>query len=158
MGVPVVTAPCEAEAQCAELARKNRVYATATEDMDALTFKTPKLLRKLTFSQVLIDKTVARLLRYLNCLNYCLQGNKAQPIVEIDFELAMSGLDLTYEQFVDLCILCGCDYCGSVRGVGPKTALKLIRQYKTIESVLEYIKKEKKYAIPKDFTQYRSIP
>ena len=158
MGVPVVTAPCEAEAQCAELARKNRVYATATEDMDALTFKTPKLLRKLTFSQVLIDKTIARLLRYLNCLNYCLQGNKAQPIVEIDFELAMSGLDLTYEQFVDLCILCGCDYCGSVRGVGPKTALKLIRQYKTIESVLEYIKKEKKYAIPKDFTQYRSIP
>jgi flap endonuclease-1 len=52
MGVPVVNAPCEAEAQCAELARKNRVYATATEDMDALTFKTPKLLRKLTFSQV----------------------------------------------------------------------------------------------------------
>ena len=52
MGVPVVNAPCEAEAQCAELARKNRVYATATEDMDALTFQTPKLLRKLTFSQV----------------------------------------------------------------------------------------------------------
>ena len=38
MGVPVLTAPCEAEAQCAELARKNKVFATATEDMDALTF------------------------------------------------------------------------------------------------------------------------
>lgn len=84
-----------------------------------------------------------------------LQGSKAQPIVEIDFSLAMSGLDLTYEQFVDLCILCGCDYCCSIKGVGPKTALKLIRQHKTIEAVLAHIKKEKKFAVPKDFTQYR---
>lgn len=36
MGVPVITAPCEAEAQCAELARQGKVFATATEDMDAL--------------------------------------------------------------------------------------------------------------------------
>lgn len=83
------------------------------------------------------------------------QGNKAQPIVEIDFALAMSGLDLSYEQFVDLCILCGCDYCCSVKGVGPKTALKLIRQHKTIEAVLEHIKKETKFVVPKDFTRYR---
>jgi len=37
-------APGEAEAQCAALCRANLVYATATEDMDALTFATPKLL------------------------------------------------------------------------------------------------------------------
>lgn len=133
MGVPVITAPCEAEAQCAELARMNKVYATATEDMDALTFKTPKLLRKLTFSQ----------------------GGKVQPIVEIDFELAISGLGLTYEEFIDLCILCGCDYCCTIKGIGPKTALKLIRQFKTIEAVVEHIKKEKKYTIPKEFVQHK---
>lgn len=56
MGVPVLTAPCEAEAQCAELAKNGKVYATATEDMDALTFRTPKLLRRLTFSQSSKDK------------------------------------------------------------------------------------------------------
>ena len=67
----------------------------------------------------------------------------------------MSGLELSYTQFVDLCILCGCDYCGSVRGVGPKTALKLIRQHKTIEAVLRYIEKETKFVIPKEFTRYR---
>lgn len=52
MGVPVVDAPAEAEAQCAELARKGKVYAAGTEDMDALTFGSTVLLRHLTFSEV----------------------------------------------------------------------------------------------------------
>lgn len=61
----MVEAPCEAEAQCAELVRKGKVvvfkiilnliliqvYATATEDMDALTFGSTVLLRHLTFSE-----------------------------------------------------------------------------------------------------------
>ena len=47
MGVPVVDAPCEAEATCAALAKAGLVYATATEDMDALTFATPLLIRNL---------------------------------------------------------------------------------------------------------------
>lgn len=49
MGVPVVEAPCEAEAQCAAMAKAGLVWATATEDMDALTFGTPVLLRHLNF-------------------------------------------------------------------------------------------------------------
>lgn len=43
---------------------------------------------------------------------------------------AFQGLDLTHERFVDLCILCGCDYTGSIKGIGPKKALNLIRQVK----------------------------
>ena len=38
MGIPFVDAPCEAEAQCAELVKGGKVYAAGTEDMDALTF------------------------------------------------------------------------------------------------------------------------
>lgn len=134
MGVPVVEAPCEAEAQCAELAKNGKVYATATEDMDALTFRTPKLLRKLTFSQ---DK------------------DKKQPILEIDFEAVLSGMELTYEQFVDLCIMCGCDYCGTIKGIGPKTAFKLIKQHDTLENVIAALRKEKKYQIPDDWKRVR---
>jgi flap endonuclease-1 len=130
MGIPYIIAPCEAEAQCAELARKQKVYGTATEDMDALTFRTPKLIRKLTFSQASKEK---------------------QPIVEIDFEVMLRGLELTYEQFVDLCILCGCDYCSTIKGIGPKTALKLIKQYKTLEQVIKVVKSEKKFTIPLDW-------
>ena len=45
MGCPVVDAPCEAEAQCVELVKQGLAFATATEDMDALTFGTNYLLR-----------------------------------------------------------------------------------------------------------------
>ena len=45
MGVPVVESPCEAEAQCAELVNQGLAYATASEDMDSLTFGTNVLLR-----------------------------------------------------------------------------------------------------------------
>lgn len=133
MGVPVIDAPCEAEAQCAELAKKGKVYATATEDMDALTFRTPKLLRKLTFAQ----------------------GKDKQPILEIDCETILSGLGLTYEQFVDLCILCGCDYCSSIKSVGPKTALKLIRQYGSLEKIVAALKHDKKISLSADWLSVR---
>lgn len=134
MGVPVIDAPCEAEAQCAELARKNKVYATATEDMDALTFRTPKLVRKMTFAQM--------------------KGKEKQLIMEIDFAAMLTGLDITYEMFVDLCILCGCDYCSTIKGIGPKTALKLIKQYKSIENVVKNLDKDK-FKVPDDWLPQR---
>jgi 5'-3' exonuclease len=87
-------------------------------------------------------------------------GANKQPILEIDLNLALCGLDLTYEQFVDLCILCGCDYCSSIKGIGPKTALKLIRQYKNLEGIIQFVKRDhkKKYQLPKDWTSYRLKP
>lgn len=53
-------------------------------------------------------------------------------------------------QFIDFCILLGCDYCESIRGVGPKRALELITQYKSIEKILENIDK-KKYQVPEEW-------
>jgi flap endonuclease-1 len=83
--------------------------------------------------------------------------NKQQPILEIDLEAALRGLELTFEQFVDLCILCGCDYCNTIKGVGPKTALKLIKQFKNIEGVVRYVQREKKkkYVLPKEWVRYK---
>lgn len=43
------------------------------------------------------------------------------------------------EQFVDLCIMLGCDYCPTIRGIGPKKAFDLIIQHKSIENVLNNI-------------------
>lgn len=136
MGVPCITAPCEAEAQCAELNKAGKVYGTATEDMDALTFRTPKLIRKM-FSQ-------------------STNKDKNSPVVEIDVEKLLVGMKLSYEQFVDLCILCGCDYCDTIKGVGPKGALKLIREHKTIEASLVHLRKnDKKKEIPGDWKEQR---
>jgi len=55
-----------------------------------------------------------------------------------------------YVQFIDLCILLGCDYCNSIKGVGPKRAIELMRQYKSLESIIENLD-TKKYQIPEDW-------
>lgn len=127
MGVPVVDASCEAEAQCAALAKAGVVFGTGTEDMDALTFGSPKLLRRMTFSAA-----------------------KKEPILEVDYTKLLAGLKLTRAEFVDLCILCGCDYTESIRGIGAKTALKLIREHHTIEEILKHIDRSR-YGIPLDW-------
>jgi flap endonuclease-1 len=49
-------------------------------------------------------------------------------------------------QFIDLCILLGCDYLEPLKGVGPKTALKLIREHGDLGSVLEHLR-SKQYAV-----------
>ncbi|KAI1724823.1 flap endonuclease 1 [Ditylenchus destructor] len=62
---------------------------------------------------------------------------------EFSLEKILKCLEFTFEQFVDLCILLGCDYCPSIRGIGPKKAFELISQYKSIENILENIDQEK---------------
>lgn len=53
-------------------------------------------------------------------------------------------------QFIDVCILCGCDYCGSIKGIGPKKALKMIAEHGTLEKALEHLDAEK-YPLPNPF-------
>lgn len=53
-------------------------------------------------------------------------------------------------QFIDLCILLGCDYCESIRGIGPKRAVELIKQYKSIEEIIKHID-TKKYVVPENW-------
>jgi hypothetical protein len=57
---------------------------------------------------------------------------------------------LLQEQFIDMCILCGCDYCATIRGIGPKSALKLIMEHKTLEKAIASLDKTK-YSIPEPF-------
>ncbi|KAI9673759.1 MAG: Elongation of fatty acids protein 2 [Trizodia sp. TS-e1964] len=130
MGIPFITAPTEAEAQCAVLARAGKVYAAASEDMDTLCFDSPILLRQLTFSE-----------------------QRKEPIQEIHLDRVLAGLNMDKAQFIDLCILLGCDYVDPIPKVGPNTALKLIREHKTLERVVESMEKDpkKKFVIPADW-------
>ncbi|SHO77787.1 5' to 3' exonuclease, 5' flap endonuclease [Malassezia sympodialis ATCC 42132] len=116
MGIPWIVAPCEAEAQCAELARAGKVYAAGSEDMDTLTFGTPILLKNLTASE-----------------------QKKLPVTEINLSKALEELDMPMQQFIDLCMLLGCDYLDPIKGIGPKKALKLIREHKSLDQVLEVL-------------------
>lgn len=65
---------------------------------------------------------------------------------------AASATTLTQPQFIDLCILLGCDYLDPIKGIGPSTALKLIRDHKDLEGVVEHIKNDqKKLTLPEDW-------
>ncbi|OAL31120.1 flap endonuclease 1, variant [Fonsecaea nubica] len=130
MGIPYIVAPTEAEAQCAVLARAGKVYAAASEDMDTLTFNSPILLRHLTFSE-----------------------QRKEPIQEIHLDKTLEGLGMDRNQFIDLCILLGCDYLDPIPKVGPNTALKLIREHGSLEGVVDFIENDtkKRYTIPEDW-------
>uniref|UniRef100_A0A8D0HRK4 XPG-I domain-containing protein n=1 Tax=Sphenodon punctatus TaxID=8508 RepID=A0A8D0HRK4_SPHPU len=71
-------------------------------------------------------------------------------VEEISLAPALQKLGMTQEQFVDLCILLGCDYCGKIRGLGPKKALKLLQQHGSIEALLEHID-PKKHPLPESW-------
>jgi len=135
MGIPFVSAPCEAEAQCAELVKGGKVFAAGTEDMDALTFGTTVLLRHLTFSEA-----------------------RKMPIKEFHLNSVLEGFELSQVQFVDLCILLGCDYVDKIKGIGPKKAIELVKKHKNIETILDNIDKSK-YPPPENwlYTEARRL-
>jgi len=135
MGIPYVDAPCEAEAQCAELVKGGKVYAAGTEDMDSLTFGSTILLRHLTFSEA-----------------------RKMPIKEFHLSNVLEGFEMKQEEFVDLCILLGCDYVDKIKGIGPKKAIELVKKHKNIETILENIDKSK-YPPPENwmFTEARRL-
>ncbi len=89
--------------------------------MDTLTFNTPILYRHLTFSEA-----------------------KKEPINEINLQLALEGLEMEMSQFIDLCILLGCDYLEPIKGIGPKSALKLVREHGGLRGIVEHLRE--KYA------------
>ena len=117
LGCPVVLAPSEAEASCAALVKAGKAYATVTEDMDALTFGSCAMLKNF------FDTESSR------------SGTK-KPVYELKLPTLLEQLDVTMEAFVDFCILCGCDYCGTIKGVGPATAFKLLKTHGSIEKAI----------------------
>ena len=127
MGIPVVQAPCEAEAQCAAMAKAGLVWGVASEDMDALPLGSTILLRHMTASE-----------------------SKKLPVQEIHLDKVLQGLDMDMKQFIDLCILLGCDYCDTIKGIGRKRAVELIQKHKCIENVLASLDKTK-YPTPESF-------
>ena len=112
LGLPIIESPSEAEAQCAQLCKEGLVYGTATEDMDGLTFGSPRLVRNLT-------------------------SGSTEKVKEYVLEKVLNGLGLNQKQFIDLGILMGCDYCESIKGIGGKKGLELIKKYGSIEDILE---------------------
>jgi len=127
LGLPWVQAPGEGEAQAAYMTRRGSADYCASQDYDSLLFGAPKLLRNVTISgrRKLPSKNI-----YIDVV----------PEV-VELSKALGECSLTYEQLIDVGILIGTDFNpDGIEGIGPKTALKLIRQHGTLENALPHIK------------------
>lgn len=78
---------------------------------------------------------------------------KTGVVEYIDIIKIQEELNVTRNEFIDMCVLMGCDYCRSIRGVGPMSAYKFIKQYKNLEMVF----KKRKIEDTKEFIEARNI-
>jgi len=118
-GIPYIQANGEAEKTCVYLKKINMVDYVVSDDTDTLTFG-------------------------CECV---LKTNIKDFIQELSLSKILKDFEMSYPEFVDFCILCGCDYCPYIPSVGPQTAFALIKNHKTLEAVI----KLNKYKIGEDF-------
>jgi len=121
MGIPWIQAPSEGEAQAAHMAAKGDVWAAASQDYDSLLFGAPRLVRNITISG---KRKLPRREVYIEVVPEVVELNQV-----------LSELSITRELLVDIGILIGTDYNLGVKGIGPKTALKLVKEHGRIEKI-----------------------
>ena len=126
LGIPFVQAPSEAEAQTAYMAFKGDVWAANSKDYDSLLFGAPRLLRYLTISgkEFLPSKGIARPLK--------------PELINLSSFLSHHGI--TREQLIDIAILMGTDFNKGIKGIGPKTAVNLLKRHGKIENMPDEIR------------------
>jgi len=125
MGICVIQAPGEGESQASYISKQeDEVYAIASQDYDCLLFEAPKLIQNLTLAK---------------------KRKTSSGYVEISPQLitlkeVLTELEINQEQLICIGILCGTDYNpGGVKGIGPKKALKLVKENKTPEAIFEAV-------------------
>ncbi len=127
MGIPWVQAPSEGEAEASFLVKNNKFWAVGSQDWDSLLFGAPRLVKNLTITG---RRKVPRKEKYI----------VISPEI-IELEAVLSSLGITHDQLIILGILIGTDYNpGGVKGIGPKNALKLVKEQKTLENVMKHVK------------------
>ncbi|MEA3329707.1 MAG: flap endonuclease-1 [Nanoarchaeota archaeon] len=116
MGIPVIQAPGEGEAQASFLAKRKDIYAVGSQDYDCLLFGAPMLIQNLTLSRK--RKTISGIV-------------EIHPEL-ITLEYVLNHLQINHEQLICLGILTGTDYNpAGIKGVGQKRALEIVKKFKS---------------------------
>jgi len=138
MGIGVVQAPSEGEAEAAYLAKiKKDVFASVSQDYDSLLFGAPKLIRNLTLARK--RKTISGFV-------------EVKPEI-IELDKVFNALEINLNQLICLGILVGTDYNPKgIPGIGQKKALQIVRQhkqpvliFKSVENQMLGLKEEDKF-------------
>jgi len=116
LGVPVVQAPSEGEAQASYMVKKGDAFAVVSQDYDSFIYGATKVIQ---------DLNISAKRKKINKFAY----QKINPKLIILGDV-INQLGIDQEQLIVLSILVGTDYnIGGIKGIGPKTALKLVKQY-----------------------------
>ncbi len=125
MGLPVLQAPSEADAQMAYLNKQGDVWACASSDYDSLIHGAPRMVTNLTLSQR------RKLPSGVTVKTY-------PEMIELNDLLKMNGI--TQDQLMYIAILTGTDYNpNGVHGIGPKKALKLVKEKKNPQEIFQSV-------------------
>jgi len=119
LGIPCIQAPSEGEAQAAFLTHRGDVWATGSKDYDSLLFGAPRMVRFLAIGSTEFLPSVGR--------------TRAAPPEVLDLGENLEHLGLTREQLIDVAILVGTDFNQGVKGIGPRTAVRRIREWKSLD-------------------------
>ena len=126
MGIAYVQAPSEGEAQAARMTRDGVVYASASQDYDIFLFGSDVVVRNLTITgkRKLPGKNV-----------------HVEVVPElIELKKMLGSLGINRKQLVWLGMLMGTDFNSGIEGVGPKTALKIVKSHRSLGSIVEYVR------------------
>uniref|UniRef100_A0A6C0LTP4 XPG N-terminal domain-containing protein n=1 Tax=viral metagenome TaxID=1070528 RepID=A0A6C0LTP4_9ZZZZ len=132
MGIPYIISPGEADVVCAWLSsrtdgnNKRYVKGVCSDDSDLLAFGARYVFKDM--------------LRFMN-------SNKKVKLISL--HRTLTELGMTMDQFIDLCILLGCDYCGPETGtggtipnVGKEKAYSLIKDHKSLKKIIKLIREK----------------
>lgn len=131
MGIPCVQSPSEGEAEAAWMVREGICHACASQDYDSLLFGSPVLVRNISISG---RRKVPRQNRYVN----------VEP-ERIVLKETLESLGISHSQLILIGMLEGTDFNEGVRGVGPKTGLKIVKEFGTLEKVEEHVREKYDY-------------
>lgn len=135
-GISYLVANGEAETLCAKLCQQKYVYASLSEDTDLLPNGSTLFLNNFKVNQSFV--------------------------IEYNLTQILEDMEITLEQFVDICILCGCDYTNKIEGLGKEGAYGLIKKLNNIENVIQFLEtasnhsSTKKYIVPENFNYKRA--
>lgn len=135
MGVPWVQAPSEGEPQAAYMAKKGDGWAVSSQDYDSLLYETPRLIQNLS---------IAGRRKKLKSL-----GTITIHPELIELKQNLEKLKITHDQLIIIAMLVGTDYnVGGVKGLGPKKALKLVKELKEPEKIFKQAKWADYFDVP----------
>ncbi len=135
LGVPVVQAPSEGEAQASFIVTQGDAWAVVSQDYDSVLYGADRLIQNLSIAGRRKKRGVL--------------GTITVEPVMIEFKQVLKDLAITHDQLIALAILVGTDYHpGGVKGIGPRKALALVKEHKKPDVIFAAAKWSEHCSIP----------